>query len=227
MKVNVQQVRVGRLQPLANSGLETGIFKQPVTESWLAETGLQGDQQGDTRHHGGVEKALHHYPAEHYLAWCELLPELAAEWQPGAFGENISAYGLTEVDVCIGDIFTLGESQVQVSQARQPCWRLNQRFGHPGVSLAVQQQMRTGWYYRVLQPGRVWAGCELQLLERPHPGWSLQRILELFYRDCLNRPALVELAALPELADSWRTVLQRRLDSGAVEDWQHRLYGAA
>jgi len=223
--VTVDHVLVGQPVPFGPNGEPSAIDKRPVPGPVpVTATGLGGDGQGDRRHHGGAEKAVHQYPRDHYAAWAAKDPTLAPRLQaPGAFGENVSAQGLTEDGVCIGDVFRLGSAVVQVSQARQPCWRLNVRFATRRMARAVQATGRTGWYYRVLEPGELSPGDALALLERPRPEWPLSRLLDVLYRDRLNREALAAMAALPELAESWRSLAARRLERGEVEDWQRRL----
>nr|WP_268885134.1 MOSC domain-containing protein [Iodidimonas gelatinilytica] len=143
--------------------------------------------------------------------------------KPGAFGENISTVGLIESQICIGDIFHMGTALVQVSQGRQPCWRLNERFSMPAMARRVQETGRTGWYYRVLEDGDVTVGDRLVLVERPLPDWSLSRILQVLYRDTDNKSALSALADMELLADSWRSLARKRLERGGVEDWAQRL----
>ena len=128
--VPIRQLLIGDLQPFGPHGEPSGIDKQPVSGALTAgPTGLAGDRQADLRHHGGPDKAIHHYPAEHYLAWQATgLPLDPARLQPGGFGENISTTGLTEQTVCIGDVFRAGSIVLQVAQARQPCWKLGIRF---------------------------------------------------------------------------------------------------
>jgi MOSC domain-containing protein YiiM len=190
----------------------------------LTVSGFEGDEQGDRRHHGGPEKAVHHYPEAHYAAWRREFPERHAHtFRAGAFGENLVSAGLTEANVCVGDVFRLGAALIQVSQARQPCWKLNLRFGIPDMSRRVQDSGRTGWYYRVLEAGVVAPGAALDLLERPHPDWPLARLLFQLYEDPLNDSALAAMAELDSLAPSWRELAQRRLASGRIEDWSHRL----
>lgn len=226
MTTRIRAVLIGKTAPLGRRGVASGIFKRAIGERdvQVTRTGLAGDEQGDRRHHGGPEKAVHHYAFEHYAAWRAEVPALepclASE---GAFGENISTEGLTEADVCIGDVCRLGTALVQVSQARQPCWRLNERFGRPQMARDVQNTGRTGWYYRVLEEGRVGPGDGLALADRPAGSWPLQRILDVLYRDTLNADALRQLAELDLLTDSWRVLARRRLERGAVEDWSRRL----
>ncbi len=233
--IEIQSVLISPLKPLGRHKVPSGIFKTPSSgQISITKTGLVGDQQGDTAHHGGPEKAIHHYPFDHYADWRQDFIDNnwpANRWfsdQPiqtlhGGFGENISTVGITEADICIGDIFRLGTAVVQVSQARQPCWRLNERFGNSGMAKHVQNNGRTGWYYRVIEEGHVQVGDHLCLIERPVPGWSLKRILDIFYRDALNTAALQFLATLPVLTPSWRQLAERRLSTQSVESWSRRL----
>ncbi|MEO6958515.1 MAG: MOSC domain-containing protein, partial [Burkholderiaceae bacterium] len=132
---------------------------------------------------------------------------------------------LTETNVAIGDIFTLGQAVIQVSQPRQPCWKLGVRFNVPGMARKVQTSGRTGWYYRVLQPGQVAAADALDRIERPNPDWTLQRVLNVLYCDSLNIDELRQLAVLPGLTQRIQDLATRRLADAAVEDWAPRLDG--
>ncbi len=221
----VSALRVGRAVAFGPNGEPSAIDKHAVLQPLRLDVrGLAGDEQADRRHHGGPEKALHHYAARHYAFWrreCRMVPE--SRFAPGAFGENLSTVVLTEDEVCVGDTFRLGGALVQVSQARQPCWKLNLRFGLADMARRVQASGRTGWYYRVLEPGDVAPGDPLEFIARPHPDWSLSRLLHHWYVDPLNRPALEAIAGLEALSPSWRELAGRRLECGQVEDWFRRL----
>ena len=111
----------GKALPYSRPGTRSGIHKTPVEGHVLiGELGLEGDEQGDPRVHGGIDKAVHHYAFEHYAAWRSELGNSPILQQPGAFGENISTQGLTEADVCLGDRYQLGTAVLEVSQGRQP-----------------------------------------------------------------------------------------------------------
>lgn len=222
----VPKVLIGALAPLGQDGSMSGIAKHIAKGPWrIAPDGVDGDAQGDRRHHGGPEKALHHYPHEHYAAWsCELEghPLLQAA---GAFGENLSTTGWTEENVCVGDVIRFGSVVLQVSQGRQPCFRLNRRFCRNDIAVLVQRTGRTGWYYRVREPGVVSEGAMLTLVHRPQPGWPLTRLIHLLYADIRNHDALVQAAGIPELAESWRALFRRRVETGTIENWRRRLDG--
>jgi Uncharacterized protein conserved in bacteria len=221
----VEAVLTGRAVDYTRPGSRSAIAKRPRQGPVLAgPEGLDGDEQGDRRVHGGPDKAIHHYPHDHYAAWrAELGPHPLLE-APGAFGENISTRGVTEADLCLGDRLRLGAAVVEVSQGRQPCWKLSDRFVIADLARRVQDSGRTGWYYRVLEPGPVQAGDVLELLERPWPDWPLTRLAGLLYRRTLDRAGLVAALALP-LVPSWRKVFERRLEQGRTENWDVRLHG--
>lgn len=220
----VRAVLVGRTAPLG--AVTSGIDKQPVAGPHpVGRFGLRGDEQGDTRVHGGADKAVHVYPFDHYPFWRARYPAQPLFAQPGAFGENLSLDGLDEHAVCIGDVWRIGSVRLQLTQGRQPCFRLNLRLAVPDMAALVQQTLRAGWYCRVLEPGMVTAGDIPELLERPHPEHSVASLLALI-RDRVVDPArLAPVLALP-LPPSWQRLFTERLRRAAVEDWTRRLDGA-
>tara|TARA_R110002051_G_scaffold315152_1_gene393141 strand:+ start:55748 stop:56446 length:699 start_codon:yes stop_codon:yes gene_type:complete len=188
----------------------------------LTLTGFEGDQQADLKVHGGPDKAVHHYAAEHYANWQAegLIPPGT---RPAAFGENISTTGLTEHNVCIGDIFRLGEALVQVSQGRQPCWKLNAHTGQDQMAFLFQKTLRTGWYYRVLETGMVACGDDVTLAERPHPQWSVARVTHARLNQQAAKRDANELASLEALAPGWRKAFAMIAERGLKEDTSKRL----
>lgn len=224
------KILLGRVRPFGPEGRPSGIDKQPVTGTVdVTPTGLQcgdtRDAQGNLKHHGGPEKAVHHYAFEHYAFWRQTLPGFAFD-APGAFGENFATEGMDEKNVHIGDIYRVGSAVLQVSQARQPCATLNHRFHQPRMARLVQESGLTGWYYRVLEPGTICAGDRLTLLERPHAAWPLARLLRVLYVETLDKAQLEAMAGLSALSSGWRDLAIKRLASGQVEDWRARLTGA-
>lgn len=224
LRCRVDHLLTGKVAALAGTAHLSGIDKEVQPgRIWCGEEGLAGDEQGDRLFHGGPDKAVHHYPGEHYAFWQARLGARELWSRPGAFGENISTRTFTEHEVCIGDRFSLGDVLLEVSQARQPCWRLNLRFAHADMSRWVQQSGKTGWYYRVLQSGWVAAGDELILQARPTPQWPLSRILDVLYCRPVEPQLLRELLTIAGFPPSWRSLFEKRLSSGALEDWSRRL----
>ena len=191
----------------------------------LGPTGLAGDAQADLSVHGGTEKALHHYPSEHYEHWRQTFDQDAAPYRPGGFGENISTEGFTEETLCIGDVLTLGTARLQISQGRQPCWKLNMHTGNPALAAHFQKTGKTGWYYRVLEPGRIEPGQVLTVIDRPCPDWNLQDVILARFNPRLDPEIAAALADLAELAAPWRDVFAKKSVPGAREDTSKRLKG--
>ncbi len=190
----------------------TGFHKRAQEgPRWLGYQGFRGDEVADTRYHGGVDKAVCVYPAEHYPHWREL-PEMAAAG-PGGFGENLTTEGLLEEEACIGDVFSIGEALVQVSQPRQPCWKLARRWRVKDLALQVERTGRTGFYFRVLRHGRVQAGDRFSLLSRANPQWTLDRCNLLMHHEKEDIAAARELSACAELSGSWKDSLWARVQS--------------
>lgn len=225
IQTTLNTVLTGKAVPYTRKGTVSGIAKLPREGSIVVtELGMVGDEQGDLRHHGGPDKAIHHYPFEHYATWAQELGEHPMLQSPGAFGENFSTVGWTEDSVCLGDCFRVGSVVVQVSQGRMPCWKLNDRFDVKNMSLQVQQSGRTGWYYRVLQPGTLTAGDEIELIERRYGEWSVGRIASVLFAQNVDVNLLRECLELP-LTPSWQRTLEKRLEQKSVEDWKPRLEG--
>jgi MOSC domain-containing protein YiiM len=187
----------------------SGIFKSPVSGPVdVTSTGLVGDGQADLRVHGGVDKAINVYPAEHLEFWQK---ELRRDFLPGSFGENFTVQGALEANVCIGDMFRIGGILVQVTQPRQPCWKLARRWRIKELAARVEQTGRTGWYFRVLETGHVDPSGEFFLTERAHPQWTVAEANAVMHHRLADWTAAAELAACPALSTSWSTSLRQRV----------------
>jgi MOSC domain-containing protein YiiM len=187
----------------------TGFFKLPIEGPVFAGgTNLAGDGQADLQNHGGVDKAVLAYSADHYPKWREELrmPEMPY----GAFGENLTIAGLSELSVCIGDIFRIGPATFEVSQPRQPCWKLARRWRMHGLVRLVVHNGRSGWYLRVLEEGSIEARMEVALVERPNPSWPIARANEILHHKTKDLELTLALAGVPGLADSWVGELRER-----------------
>jgi MOSC domain-containing protein YiiM len=206
METRILAVLTGKARPFRDDEA-SAIGKLPVADSVaVGPMGLAGDEQADRTVHGGVDKAIHHYPADHYDWWRQYLGDAPLLDAPGAFGENISTAGLHEENVFLGDRFRLGSALVEVTQARQPCWKLDHRFQAKGVMAQVVKTRRTGWYYRVLEPGEARAGDLLELVDRPYPDWPLASLFGLLIGG-EAKSRLADLRALrdvPVLAETWK-----------------------
>lgn len=226
MNTQLDHLLTGQITLIGERKAPSGINKQIVNRKlFLCKEGFEGDEQGDKKHHGGPEKAVHHYPFEHYALWMKEITGNSILSSPGAFGENFSTKGLDEKNVALGDVFRIGTALVEVSQGRQPCWKLNIRFGVKNMALRVQQSGRTGWYYRVLEEGYVEPGETFTRIDRRTSEWPIYRLWKILYVDTLNYDELEAMAALQHLPDGWRHYAQKRLKTRKMEDWSKRLDG--
>jgi MOSC domain-containing protein YiiM len=204
--VEVLALLAGKARPFAR-GEFSAIEKFPLSSDVrIGFLGIESDEQADLSVHGGADKALHHYPADHYAFWSEKAANHPLLNAPGAFGENISTLSLTEDSVCIGDRFRLGTALVEVSQGRQPCWKQGQRMEWTTLPALMVRERRSGWYYRVIEQGRARAGDALDLIERPLPQWDVKRVFGLLIAgDHKSDPAaLIALREMQLLASVWR-----------------------
>jgi MOSC domain-containing protein YiiM len=202
---SIISVQVGRVAPLGPDGVPSGFVKLPVIGPVaVGQLGLVGDAQADLRVHGGPEKAVYLYPAEHYASWQRELPEHAAVLVPGGFGENLTTLGLDEDAICIGDVLRTGSALLQVTQPRQPCFKLALRFADSRLLRMMLRSGRSGWYARVLEDGVVERLSPIIVAERPNPAWPVSRFVHLINHHSSTLQEMVELSELPGLAEHWR-----------------------
>ncbi len=213
--MRVESIQTGQPRTLGNPGSAdpldavwtSAIWKDPVEGRVSAGAeGLSGDTQVYKKGHGGPERALLWYPAEHY-------PEWRVEWGhrdlgPGGFGENVTVSGLLERSVCVGDLFLVGELRVEVSGPREPCMNLVRRFRRPDAIERVVATDRSGWYVRVLNEGWLEKGLPITLLDRPYPQWTIDRAARV--KRARNSAEAALLASCPALLADWRVKLGAR-----------------
>ena len=208
--VTIDGLYAGQVALLAGDSRSSAIVKSAVAgRRLLSAEGLAGDTQADRRVHGGGGKALHQFPAEHYARLAAAFPA-AQNLAPGGLGENISTTGLTENDVCIGDIFRLGSARIEVSQPRTPCWKIDHRTACEGVAALIAEHGLAGWYYRVLEAGEAGAGDRLEHLERPTEAVSLAEFWRVIREPRPPLAALLRLAYASGLDPQWTGKLTQR-----------------
>lgn len=212
--MKIESIQVGKPRDI-DKNWTTAIYKSTVPGPvYLGEQNLDGDQQADLSVHGGPDKAVNVYPIEHYRYWNQRarlgvfrrinLPKQIN----GSFGENFTISGLVESEACIGDIFKIGEALVQISQPRQPCWKLARKFKQPKLPFWVQQTSKSGWYFRVLETGNVSAGNSLKRIDQPFPQWTIVTANQLMYAPNKNKDQLQQISECEALSESWKSHLK-------------------
>lgn len=211
-RIEIGGLFIGQVAQLAGDSRSSAIVKTAVSGRCLLQAeGLAGDTQADRRAHGGGGKALHQYPAEHYARLAKAFPD-ALHLVPGGLGENLSSRGLTEDDVCIGDIFRVGGARIQISQPRTPCWKIDHRTGCPGVAAFIAEHGLAGWYYRVLEAGEIAAGDWLEHVERPTASPTLAEFWRVIRASRPTIEALLRLAYASGLDAEWTAKLTQRAE---------------
>lgn len=191
--------------------LETGIYKAPASGPvHLSVEGLAGDGQADLVNHGGPDKAICVYPLEHYKYWEE---QLGKKLEYAAFGENITTSGLLETEVCIGDVYEIGTTLLQVSQPRYPCFKLSQKHGPADLPAKVLATGYSGFYLRVLREGEI-AADDIIVKKQSGPGGvSISKLLHMMEVGRKDKTGLADVIELDSLAEGIRHKFRNWLES--------------
>src|SRR5215470_8752585 len=144
----------------------------------IRELNLAGDQQADLTVHGGSDKAVYAYPAEHYEYWRKQLSDVSLLW--GAFGENLTTEGRREDTLCIGDVLKVGSAVLQITQPRMPCYKLALRFNRDDMIKRFLESGRSGFYLSVIEEGYVAGGSQVEILARDPNGVTVSDIVRLY-----------------------------------------------
>ena len=210
----IDDLLIGGPKPFRSDGTQSAMSREAVDRPvMLRQSGFEGDRVADPTVHGGVDKAVHFYPAEHYPKWIAYFAAHRLDPHPllnsaGAFGENISASGLTEEKVSIGDRFRMGRALVEIAQGRQPCWKIDHHFGMHGLTGAVISTGRCGFYFRVIEEGKVASIDRIEQVEAVRHEWTVERAFRLLigggHKSANAQADLVALSKLDALAETWR-----------------------
>jgi MOSC domain-containing protein YiiM len=190
--------------------VRTSIWKSPVEgRIHVAKLNLDGDEQSDLSVHGGLDKAVYAYPAEHYPYWRRELRDADLPW--GAFGENFTTQGLLEGQLLVGDRLRVGSAEFTVTQPRMPCFKLGIRFDSPAMVKRFLQSNRTGFYLAVFREGEVGAGDPIEREENRERGLTIADIVSLYTSDAENQDLLQRATELPALPEGWKEYFRKRL----------------
>jgi MOSC domain-containing protein YiiM len=219
-RARLVSVNVGGLRPIGRPGWDgfTAIWKEPVDgRVQVAGVNLAGDDQADRSVHGGPDKAVYSYASEDNEWWAEHLDRPVVA---GTFGENLTTADIDVNGAVIGERWRVGTVVLEVSEPRQPCWKLTHKIGlllataaprHPGGAPAARigfsrfQQAfnragRFGAYLRIIEEGDLAAGDTIDVLDRPDHGVTIRDVGVIVTRE---RHRASELLAVPDLGPGW------------------------
>ncbi len=211
MRLEVSAICAGKAANFR--GEETSaIAKQPIAGPvQIGTEGLDVDEQADRSVHGGPEMAVHLYPSDHHAFWRAQIGEHTLLSEPGAFGSNLAVSSLTEAQVHMGDQFRLGSALLEISQPRQPCWKIEHRFGVKKMVAAIIATGRCGWYFRVLEEGSAQAGDDLERISLGATDWSVRRVFTTIIGGKGTQDELRELSQLESLSPKVRAKAAAKL----------------
>lgn len=208
--LKVGKVTITLLQNSKRKEMISGIKKYPVSNSFLTKTGFRDDEQGDLEHHGGENKALFLFSSKTYE---EINKQCNTNFkidEVAHFGENIILSNISESDVCVGDIYRLGEAKIQITQPRQPCWKLSANTTIKDMTKFIFQSGLTGWYAKVLYEGTICVSDELILEKRNYPNLSIKKLNQLIVNPLLDEKATQEALNCKELGKPFFESLLKR-----------------
>ena len=213
--MKILSVNVGLPRKVLFNGqiITTAIFKDPVKGPIMVrKLNLDGDKQADLTVHGGMDKAVYSYPAEHYDYWRKQFPNMDLIW--GMFGENFTTEGLMEDAVNVGDQFQIGSAtKLVATQPRMPCYKLGVRFGRMDVIRRFMASGRPGIYFKVLQEGGVETGDEIKIIRRDKINVTVKDIVSLYIaKDNIDNIETMRRAIKIEtLPEGWRYEFKQKI----------------
>lgn len=207
MSATVLSIQVGLPKEFLHQGKadnaettwSSGIYKDTIEGPLFVDSeGVAGDGQADLKHHGGPDRRLLIFSKGHYPYFEEFIGK---EIPHGGFGENLTVDNFNEDEVCIGDTYRIGGAVIEVSQPRLPCFKLGRRLDAPEIVSEVLDQRKGGIYARILEPGEIHSGDSIELISRPHPGWTIKHAMDVFLAK--GHPRKAELGQLTQLSQLW------------------------
>jgi len=206
----IHTLTVGMPKELVDSkgrSMITGIEKQRVQEVYLSSQGFEGDDVADKKHHGGPDRAVCLYPAEHYIQWEQ---ELGKTLPIAAFGENLTVTNMLEADVCIGDIYKIGDAVIQITQGRIPCSTIDRYTEANTLLKRLIETGYTGFLARVLEEGTICADSTIELVEKHPARISVLYCNEVYFKNN-DAIAMKQIQAVDALAEDWKEKLEKRI----------------
>lgn len=213
--MHVVSINVGRPREVLWRGIpvQTSIFKDPVDGPvMIRRLNLDGDQQSDLTVHGGRDKAVYGYAAEHYEYWRQQLPTIS--FVHGHFGENLTTYGLSEDTLCIGDQLQVGAAVLTVTQPRLPCYKLTIRFDREDMIKRFLISRHSGFYFSVAQEGEVHPRACIEFLHRDPNRLTVAELNQLYLGKQPDPKTINRALKVDALPLSWKEDLQQKAAAG-------------
>jgi MOSC domain-containing protein YiiM len=211
---SVVSLQIGKIKIIKDSSIKdgqwsTGSYKEPVSNIRdVTFNGINGDEVSDLIHHGGEHKAIFANSVENYKQWAKYLEKDSLKY--GALAENLTLSSIKEEDVCIGDIHKIGTTILEVSQPREPCWKISKKHNNKTFTKHIYNSGRTGWYYRVLEEGQIKQNNDVELIRRIKNPITILKANEILREPLENKELLNHLINLDILGEPFRKSLLKK-----------------
>ncbi|MDT0000360.1 MOSC domain-containing protein [Listeria cossartiae subsp. cayugensis] len=191
-----------------NKKMMTGIEKQRVKTATLTMNGFENDAPHNLKYHGGVDRTVCIYPYEHYAKWAEMFGE---ELQISAFGENLIVTNMLEKTVQIGDKFQIGETIIQVTEARNPCSTIEKFNAIPNLYKAIHETGFTGYLCRTITPGLITETDEIKPVHQESHGVTVAFCHEKVLHKKGTNEDFERILAVEALSERYRDQVEKRI----------------
>lgn len=193
--------------------LTTAIRKSAILDGILEAGGFRGDASAEPDHHT-ADKTVHLFADENYSL---VETRLGVSLPRPTFGENLTATGVREEHVYVGDHFQVGDAVVCVTQPTERCRTIGRSLDMPRMLKVLHELEVCGFYARVVKSGRVTAGDTVMLRNRPQSTWSIKRLHQLMFQGLADGQLVEEAMALEHLSAEWKSraeIMRGRLRRG-------------
>jgi MOSC domain-containing protein YiiM len=203
MKANIKSIAIGDIIKYGECGnIFESAYKKDQFFNYVEinDLGIVGDKQSDKKHHGGIDKAIHIGSYKHFENYESTFETPLDKLSIGC---NILVDTLDESDVCVGDIYSIGEVIVQVTQPRQPCWKIGTLFGKE-ISRYIIKNSATGWYVKVLQEGSI-DSSDTMKLEQRESEFSIKELSYFLHKPPCHKEIIDQVISTKTLAKSYKS----------------------
>jgi MOSC domain-containing protein YiiM len=211
LSVNVGQPRENPWKTMKLTGIDKRPVEGPVKVTaprakGMGMVGLAGDRVYDVRNHGGPDMAVYAYAREDLDFWTS---ELDLALPNGVFGENLTTEGADANGALVGERWRIGPALVlEATGPRVPCGTFQGWLAQAGWIKRFALAGRPGAYFRVIEPGEIQAGDEIEIVYRPDHDVTVALVFRALLVEPELLPRLLVADALPvELKEMarWRT----------------------
>ncbi|UEX90503.1 MOSC domain-containing protein [Staphylococcus ratti] len=212
MEYTIKAICSGKIETLNYYGksMKSAMNKRPLEKTtWLSKVGFEDDEQ-EYHGHGGPDQAICLYSTQNYTLWEDVISPIP---DYAFFGENITVDGIDETELLFGNQYQLGEAIIEVSEIREPCYKLQQKYNYNGIMKRMMETGKSGCYFRVIQEGDVHPDSHLKLIKTAPSSTqlSVQELNDLYYNDQKNKDRLTYAIQNPFITERRRKKLEKLL----------------